>query len=350
MPTTYTPAPKAFRALTLPSDGDPRGSASVLTSLQRMADLSAYTRNVYALNYARVQAQLAFEMRDIAAGFSEAYAQPPFGDVKEPMFLAAGPGILRSWGDGAKWDEPVTDGSYNGVAYDATLGLWAAAGTGIITSSDTFDWDTPTLPATATLRAICALSGTFVAVGDTTLGISYILRSTDGEAWAQSLSPFEEPLYAVRGFGGVFAAVGGTDAVPRAAYSEDGGDNWTEAFLPGGTGAIQGLTHDGERFVAITQAGRILRSEYGDAWDMVPGVQLGEHVLAAKLAADPEAGVIVAVDGYRGKVRASFDGGLTFEAETWPLDHASGVTSIAFGHGRFLIGANNGNLALGLRR
>lgn len=354
MPTNYTPSARASRTVRIPSDGDPIAGAALLASIRQVADLTAYTRGAFALNYRSSQASLGFEVRDIVEGMGQIYDQPPFGDVREPTLLAVGPGVLRSM-TGETWGDAGAAGSFYGAAYSTPLARWVAVGSTLVTSQDTFAWTTPTQPGTATLRDVCADdedAGQFVAVGDATLGMSYVLRSTDGLAWSQSVSPFEEPLYQVDVFESVFVAVGGTEAVPRAMYSEDAGDNWTEAYLPGDTGALRGLTRNADGFIAVTQSGKILRSGYGDAWDLVPGVQLGAHDLPPKIAADPVTGVVVAVDGSRGKLAVSFDSGLTFDSYSWLSAGAAvfPITALSFVQGRFIAGANNGYIALGLRR
>jgi len=341
-----------------PADGDPCGAATH----RPMLDKLAANARVGILTYAT-----HFDLKVVEAGAWFIGAAAGTADGR-PAWVTCGAGLAGDTPvyfsrDGQSWAEQANPrfAELDSVAYSAALGLWALVGISI--AGDAYLLTSPngrapfterTNPAAVNLNGVCAgASGHFVAVGDLTAGQPYILRSTDGITWAQQSSLLTQALYDVTYANAVYVAVGGQNGDPRAMSSADG-VTWLEHAVVGSNiGFLRSVSWNGAYFFALSSQGEIYRSSNGLSWAQVRAAT-EYSAWSRAIEADPETGIILATGDQATGIVASYDNGDTWSSVFWPGSN-DGVTnnmpmSLAFGHGRFLLGAQSGVVGVSLSR
>jgi hypothetical protein len=231
-------------------------------------------------------------------------------------------------------DSDYNDGYvYSGKAAYSTDGItWTAVGT------STF--------GTTAINGIAYGDGRFVAVGESygfrgnTYGfLGYAAYSTDGQTWTAATME-SESYSAIAYGGGRFVAVSSITyetSNPRspAAYSTDGGANWTTVYIPVES-FFQGIAYGNGRFVAVGSDGMTAWSTNGQTWTTSWASTFGgSHIAGIAYGG----GKFVAV-GDDGKMAYSTDG-QTWTAVTHPFG-TSGIYGITYGGGRFVAGGSGG--------
>lgn len=355
MTEVYTPTARVHSSVALPQNGDLVDAAHVATPLKAVFDVASIARAMYAKNYETAKLKgTGPHIQAVAAGRADgARAWVVCGaEAGTDAFIA----FSR---DGQSWVEqsnPRQVGLY-GAAYSPVLGLWALVGDAA--DGDAYVLTSPngrapfverTNPAELTLHGVCAgPGGEFVAVGDA----GYIARSPDGEQWEQPLSGASVPLYGVHYAAGRFVACGGVPGSPCALTSTDG-LAWLPCAVPALTGALRAATHNGRYWFLLSADGEVLRSSDATTWSLVRSSGIDSSPWSRGVAADPDTGLVVVTGDLSTGVVISLDNGATWETAT-DLGAGDGVTTalplcVAFGHGRFAIGARGGVFGLGQLR
>ena len=348
MPTNYTPTGRVRTVIGLPNDGDQHDAATYNGPLQAIADNAAYARAVAAGNYTLKQAATGGGGTvSFAAGLT--HAIPVGGRIEKTLSL--GSDIVRSY-DGINWTTEFTpEYAKNAAAYSYPLNLWVAIGEdGIHTSDGSGAWVMRSMPAQYSIRGIAVgPAGELVVVGDMTEVEAYVLWSADGVAWAQQASGLDDGLFDVEYGLGTFVAVGGNSLRPRIIASPDG-LSWGETYtVPPLKARLNRVCFNGRVFAAVSTKGEIVVSETGYSWELRETTY--PSGFGNGIAADPVSGAIVASAGPYGQLAVSFDDGFTWERRA--VNGPTGIlqwTAVGFAHGRFLLGNQFGDIAVGLRR
>jgi photosystem II stability/assembly factor-like uncharacterized protein len=191
--------------------------------------------------------------------------------------------------------------------------------------------------------------GTFVAVGDS----GKAAYSKDGgKNWTTTgggfISNDNISTIAYGAYdGGTFVAVSDNG---KAAYSADSGKTWTPVTDPGFSSAINGIAYGGGTFVAVggeevpdgNSSGMVAYSaDGGITWEAA--VIKFNNVPIKGIAYG--GGTFVAVGGNR-TVAYSADGGKTWTAAAVPkLDPEASINGIAYGGGTFVLVTSSGEIA-----
>jgi hypothetical protein len=346
MASTYQGSPSNEYRITVPSDGDLRNAASVVTPFQQLANQLASVVRMQTRNWQATQ----FES-GLNGGASSELVCVATGRVPGlTQINAAVGGVAGSAGavvfsvDGVRWKErnlvdaqsslPVENRKLLGIAYSSSLSLWAIVGetTGtvglVMTGSDvrsgTWTQRTPTTTFNVTLNAVAAVDSGFVAVGNSIGASPYIVSTNNGTTWQNTTVARDAPLLDVCLKQGTtrWIAVGGDAGVPLVVYGDSVLGSVTIATLPAtfDEKAIK-CCWNGRVFAVISDSGDVFTSEDGVTWTLKNNA--GTTVdpdLRRCIAGDPSSGALIRTFGYTAGSLAgaglalSLDDGTTFES------------------------------------
>ncbi|HYE31933.1 MAG TPA: immunoglobulin domain-containing protein [Methylomirabilota bacterium] len=178
-----------------------------------------------------------------------------FGDG---MWVVVGDGFLASSTDLRNWTPNRKAANFQGVACGSNTFVAVAHNGRIEISNDGRHWKTardaqaPTQPQNP-FSAVAFGAGKFV-VG----GAFGLLTSSNGLTWVQKAVGHGAPVTDIEFHNGMFVALAG-----NALVSSDAGETWSVVHLPA---AVQSLAWGNGHFVAVGDAGRVLRSTNGHEW------------------------------------------------------------------------------------
>ncbi len=250
--------------------------------------------------------------------------------------LVGDQGLIVTTLDGNSWSilDPGVTADLNGVVYHA--GQWVAVGEDgiVLTSADGVGWSEQNTSIAGHLNAVASGGTSLVAVGDD----GAIFASGDGTNWSPGNANVSGDLNGVAFGDGRFVAVGASGAILTSVDAFD----WTQVE-PKWPGTLMSVTFGDGRFVAVGTEGTVVTSEDGITWSYqdsgydLRSVSFGDgYFVAAPLEDSPGDG-----DLLEGVVIVSRDG---LEWEVRPTRTICPVSATGYGHGRFLIGAENGML------
>jgi len=177
--------------------------------------------------------------------------------------------------------------------------------------------------------------GRFVAVNSNGSAAAW---SDDGLTWNLSTLPRSTAWSCIAYGAGVFVATTGTGSMNYAAWSEDGGETWTECAMPGNTAsAWTGIAYGKDKFVAVRGAnGWQGWSADGKTWTGINHLSAGSSgTMGKRILYDGEKFVSVYGGSSTNSVY-SYDG-LTWATGTAvkPLSGAL-VLDMAYGDGMYI--------------
>ncbi len=240
----------------------------------------------------------------------------------------------------APFNSPLSASAINGVTYGKGLYVAVANGNTILVSDDGTAWERVSGLAGRALRAV-AFDGTrFVAVGTIGSG-GTISVSTDGRNWAPATAPATNTseLNGVCHDGHRWVAVGANSTI----LTSPDGDTWTaQPGIAPANLTLRAITAGAGKLVAVGAGGVVYTSPTdaaggGVTWTAVTGLATTAQLNAITYAKVGTADTFIAV-GASGTVVASTDGGATWALA--PLGGTppaiTGLSSVTFGNGKFI--------------
>lgn len=268
--------------------------------------------------------------------------------------FAYGAGRYVGVGDGGTYVNSVDGASFvvgtspagssanlNGVAYGN--GLFVAVGSGaVLTTSDGVAWTARTPSGAPTFTSVAFGGGIWVAVASN--GGAY--RSTDGVTFSSINTGNANALNYVT-YGGSpakFVAVGASNGTAGTILtSTDGATNtWTPQTSNAGNNALNGVTFANGKFVALGANSTLVTSPDGVTWTARTMPSAG-FPLSRVAFGD---GYFVAVANTNNVFFTSSDAIAWVQvAPSLEVFNSSNGSAIAYGNGRFVVGAGLGFLA-----
>ncbi len=203
-------------------------------------------------------------------------------------------GTIYTSVDGINWNQAATtpDHQLMDIVYGDNKFVAVGQSGKIFTSSDGSIWEKKLVSEIENnLNSITYANGIYVAVGSN----GCIFTSLDGESWTARGSTSYD-LWDVTYGDGKFVAVGGKYGTyePSRIYTSLNGEAWTACSLPSDYSRLNGVTYDGNQFVAVGYSSLgtnayVLKSANGTTWSVVNtgikgsfnGIAAGNGILAA---------------------------------------------------------------------
>lgn len=165
--------------------------------------------------------------------------------------------------DGINWTDSTLPSSANWISVAYGNGKFVAVAresNKAAYSTDGITWTAGTMPSSGWWTSVTYGNGKFVAIG---LG-GIAAYSTDGINWIGTNAPNYNFSFVIYGNTNFVAYT--NDSNNKAAYSTDG-INWIEISLPTDTnGDIGSASYTDNKFIAISQSGKMLYSTDGITW------------------------------------------------------------------------------------